>query len=142
MLLVSASEPPKTELLSHLGRSLFELSLLSSLIIKHPGFKEEAEWRILYLPQRDENDLLTGYFSYHRNNNQIEPKLRFPLKPMALESPNRWTFEDIVERVVLGPTHATPLAHQVAARMCRELGRPSLAEKVHISDIPYRGGDR
>jgi hypothetical protein len=37
------------------AHQMFELMKLYSLTSKHPGFLEEEEWRIIYLPDRDTN---------------------------------------------------------------------------------------
>jgi hypothetical protein len=126
------------ELLEFVGFHMFQLALLYSLSSKHPGFEEEQEWRVIYLPDRDDKKLMDAQRTYLRRNNTIEPKLRFPIEPLKIEPRQTWTFDSIVERVVLGPTHFSPSAVNLARRMFVNLGKPSLASKIWVSEIPYR----
>ncbi len=135
--------PVSKEALRVTGFHMFQLMLIYSLMSKDPGFEEEQEWRVIYLPFRDtagpENKgVLKDKRSYLRRNNMIEPKLHFPIEPLNLEPRQTWTFDDIVARIVLGPTHATPLAMNAAMRMFQSLGMPNLSQKLWVSGIPYR----
>lgn len=120
------------------GFHMFQLTLFYALLSKHPGFKEEQEWRLIYLPDRDVRGLLKDRRTYLRRGNAIEPKLRFPIEPLKLEPRQTWTFDSILERIVLGPTHASPLAVNSARRMFQSLGKPEFANKIFVSGIPYR----
>jgi hypothetical protein len=102
------------------------------------GFEEEEEWRIIYMPDRDVKGLMKGRLGYFRRGNTLEPKLRFPIQPLLLESRQSWTFETILDRIVLGPTHASALARRSAGRMLERLGKPEFANKIWVSEIPYR----
>jgi hypothetical protein len=46
--------------------SLFERIKVFALFTKHHGFKEEREWRVVYLPDRDVNKKLERMFHYGR----------------------------------------------------------------------------
>jgi hypothetical protein len=120
------------------GYIMFQFTLFYSLLSKHVGFEEEQEWRVIYFPDRDKHDLMKSQRTYLRRNNTIEPKLRFPIEPLNLEPRQTWTFDSILERIVLGPTHATNLALNSARRMLVSLGKPDFAGKIWVSEIPYR----
>ena len=109
-----------------------------SLSTKHPGFKEENEWRIVYLRDLDQHSLLKDKLSYYIRGNTVEPKLKFPIEPLKLEPRQDWTFNSILDRIVLGPTHASFLALSSAKRMLECLGKPEFAEKLWVSQIPDR----
>lgn len=121
-----------------IGFHMFQLAMIYSISSKHPGFEEEQEWRVIYLPDRDLNKLMDAQRTYFRRNNTIEPKLRFPIEPLKLEPRQTWTFDSIVERIVLGPTHFSPSARNLAGRMFSSLGKPGFASKIWVSEIPYR----
>jgi hypothetical protein len=120
------------------GFHMFHLALMYSLLSKHPGFKEEEEWRLIYMPHLDGRGLLKDNRTYLRRNNTIEPKLRFPIKPLEIEPQQLWTFDSILYRIVLGPTHGSILAVNSAKRMLQSLGKPDFATKIWVSEIPYR----
>ena len=120
------------------GFHIFQISLLYGLFSKHPGFREEQEWRIVYLPHLDKQKLMQSARTYVLRDNKVAPKLKFPIQPLDLEPRQNWTFESILERIVLGPTHASPLAFHSAKRMLESLGKPEFAAKLWVSQIPYR----
>jgi len=130
--------PDTDESLKFIGEQMFQVALFHSLLSKHKGFAEEEEWRIIYFPDRDVNGLMKDRLGYFRRGNTIEPKLRFPIEPMRLEPRQTWTFESILDRIVLGPTHASALAVMSAKRMLERLGKPQFATKIWVSEIPYR----
>jgi hypothetical protein len=57
---------------------------------------------------------------------------------LELEPRQMWTFETILDRIVLGPTHASALSVRSARRMLERLGKPLFANKIWVSEIPYR----
>jgi Protein of unknown function (DUF2971) len=138
LLSVIASHHITEQNLMAIGFNLFQLALVFSLTSKHPGFREEQEWRVIYLPDRDPFGLMKDRRSYLRRNNRLEPKLRFPIEPLKIEPRQTWTFDSIVERVVLGPTHSSFAGAMLARRMFTALGKPGFASKVWVSEIPYR----
>jgi hypothetical protein len=124
--------------LQFIGAQMFQVALYHSLLSKHTGFAEEQEWRIIYLPDRDTKGLMKDRLGYFRRGHTIEPKLKFPIKPLELEPRQTWTFETILDRIVLGPTHASALAVRSARRMLERLDKPQFANKIWVSEIPYR----
>jgi hypothetical protein len=117
---------------------MFELMMLLSLVSKHLGFFEEQEWRVIYLPNRDTNGLLRDSFSYVVGRNGIEPKLRFKIEPLRTEPDVTWTFKDILDQIILGPSISSPLATRSVLRMFDTLKRPELKAKLRPSGIPLR----
>jgi Protein of unknown function (DUF2971) len=117
---------------------MFELMMLLSLVSKHHGFVEEQEWRVIYLPNRDTGGLLKDSFSYVVGRNGIEPKLRVKIEPLATEPGATWTFKDILDQIILGPSISSPLATRSVFRMMDTLKRPELKAKLRPSGIPLR----
>jgi hypothetical protein len=64
------------------GHALFERIKLFALSTKHDGFKEEREWRAVYLSDRDEDGKCKPMQYYRNGPRGVEPKLRFKLAPM------------------------------------------------------------
>jgi hypothetical protein len=117
---------------------MFELMMLLSLASKHHGFFEEQEWRVIYLPNRDTGGLLKDSFSYVVGRNGIEPKLRVKIEPLATEPEATWTFKDILDQIILGPSISSPLATRSVLRMMDTLKKPELKAKLRPSGIPLR----
>lgn len=93
---------------------------------------------MVYFGDMDLRGLLKDRRSYLIRGNTVEPKLKFPIAPLKLSPPQTWDLDSIVDRIVLGPTHASSLAFNSAKRMLECLGKPELAKKLWVSEIPYR----
>jgi len=108
-----------------------------SLFTKHIGFQEEQEWRIVYLSDRDPDNIYKPMFGYHASDKGVEPKLKLNLS----KAPNGKTapsLSNIIDRIILGPTAASVLSIRSLARMLELKGQKQLVEKIHASTIPYR----
>lgn len=114
--------------------ALFERIKLFALFTKHRGFHEEREWRLVYLREHDRQQLLAQQLHYAIGERGIEPRLRLTMESLGPGAP---AIEDILERIILGPVLATPLALRSAQRML-EIHRPAWASRVVRSSTPYR----
>jgi hypothetical protein len=120
------------------AHEMFSLMKIYALISKHQAFAEEREWRIIYMPDRDYNGLLKDRFSYIVGRRGIEPKLKFKIEPLAIEPKQDWTFEGIVDQIILGPSLSSVLASNAIKRMLDINHRSSFKEKLWLSNIPLR----
>ena len=118
--------------------AIFEIMKIFSLLSKHKGFEEEKEWRIIYLPQRDELKLLTDQISYVIGKRGIEPKLKFKIAPLKLPNPETWTFDSIVHQIILGPSLAGAVTRAAVAKMLRAHKKDHFIPRTHPSEIPLR----
>jgi hypothetical protein len=125
-------------LLSRVSANLFDLLKVNALLTKHKGFSEEREWRVIYFPDLDTQSLLSDGFTYIIGKNGVEPKLKFPMKPLPFGDRAVWTFEQSVDRIILGPSLSSVLATKAVKKMFESLNKKSFAEKVIASTIPFR----
>ena len=116
--------------------ALFERIKLFALFTKHRGFHEEREWRIVYLREQDRERVLEQQLHYDISARGIEPRLRFTTAALG-SGAQRPRLEDMVQRIILGPVLATPLALRSVVRML-ELYQPAWADCVRRSSTPYR----
>jgi hypothetical protein len=118
--------------------ALFERIKIFALFTKHRGFHEEREWRIVYLREHDHDQLLTHQLGYAIGERGIEPRLRLAVQALGPGAP---ALDGLVERIILGPVLATPLALRSTQRML-EIHRPAWAQRVVRSSTPYRAQHR
>ena len=118
---------------------LFQFMKFISLSIKHIGFGEETEWRVIYLPERNVNGIIPeSCLDYVVGPRGIEPKLKLPIAPLAFDVPQQWNLCDIIDRIILGPTISSPISLQSVKRMLSKINKTELENKVFVSSIPLR----
>jgi len=117
---------------------LFEKLKLDSLFIKHHGFKEEKEWRLVYLGERDEEGHLTSMLSYSVGKRGIEPRLKLKIQPIAGVTAPDLSLAKLLDRILLGPSVSHTLAFKSIAKMLVHEGKPDFVEKLRASTIPLR----
>lgn len=115
---------------------LFERLTIFALFTKHKGFSEEKEWRLVYIPNRDERNQMTQFKHFITNGRGVEPKLRLPLGKQSNFIGMR--LDDIIHSIILGPSHSNLLAERSVKRMLELIGKGSLVEKTRASAIPFR----
>jgi len=127
------------------ARELFKRLCIFSVFSKHIGFKEENEWRLVYLKDRDQIDdenervFFEKYFSYFNGPNGVQPKLKLPIGEFLGSINAAISFSDLIESIIIGPTVASPLAKRSVERMLKAIGKESLIDKVKSSEIPFLG---
>jgi Protein of unknown function (DUF2971) len=116
------------------------LSVIKDFAIttKHIGFLEEAEWRVVYQPDRDRGGLLKDCLTYHIGERGVEPKLAFKVGHVPGVTADDLALERLVERIILGPSLSSPLARRSVARMLEKIEKPAFIQKLWASGIPLR----
>jgi hypothetical protein len=119
---------------------LFERLKLFAIFSKHHGFREEQEWRAVYMPDRDQEGKLKDRFSYAVTPRGVQPKLKLPIAriPIAELPDQKASLEKFLSGIILGPTISSPLAKASMDRMLDCLKRPGLKNLVRASGIPFR----
>lgn len=127
---------PPVEQMPAAAAALFERIKLFALFTKHRGFHEEREWRVVYLREQDRKAVLTQQLHYAIGPRGIEPRLRFTTDALAGPEASP-ALREMVQRIILGPVLATPLALRSVVRML-EIYQPAWAHRVTRSSTPYR----
>jgi len=116
--------------------ALFERIQIFALFTKDHEFKEEKEWRIVYMKDRDPDKKLEPMYSYFIGPPAIEPKLKLTPVPDFM-SPDL-SLITLIDRIILGPGTSSPLAKATIFRMLDIVGKSELKEKVRTSTILFR----
>ncbi|GLS22799.1 hypothetical protein GCM10007874_58190 [Labrys miyagiensis] len=117
--------------------AIFERIKLFALFTKHDGFKEENEWRVAYVPERDTDKKFTPMLHYFNGPRGVEPKLKLRFgQPEG--SPLAFNLNDIISNIILGPSTSSVLAGKSVERMLRAIGQQVLIPRLVASTIPLR----
>ena len=109
---------------------------------KHTAFKEEKEWRLIYLPSSEESNYHEKNQTYVISKTAIQSRLNIYMRfyNRAIDPDlipiQRFTFP--VHTILLGPTHNSNLSFEATKQMLTKLGKANLINKLKASTIPYR----
>jgi hypothetical protein len=120
------------------AHALFERLKLFALFTKHEGFREEQEWRVVYLPDRDKDNKLDSMLDYNISEAGIQPKLKFKFQAIEGVTPSNISFENLLHSIILGPSLSSALGEKSIKRMLEKTGNTHLIDKVKSSSIPFR----
>jgi len=118
----------------------FERLKLFAVFTKHQGFKEENEWRVVYMKDRDRGKAFEQMISYWVGARGVEPKLKIKIEDIPDLTDDDLSLSKIVERIILGPSLSSPLARASILKMLDTLGRSDLKDRIKTSTIPFRAG--
>ena len=121
---------------------LFERLKLFALFTKHSGFREEKEWRGIYLAERDRKALLRPMLGYVNGPRGMEPKLKFKVGAIDGITTPGTTLESTIAKILIGPNASSGLALRTTERMLRQCNKEALIPKLVASTIPLREGWR
>jgi len=124
--------------LSHASYYFFQRLKQFSIFTKHRGFKEENEWRVVYLKDRDEAKSFDKMLSYGVGPRGVEPKLKLKIDAIPGLPEMNISLAEIVDRIILGPSVSSPLARATILRMVDALNLSELRNRIISSTIPFR----
>lgn len=117
-------------------QSIFAMLLISAVGLKHEGFKEEKEWRIIYLPTLRPSKLISHCIE--TINGIPQAIYQIPLEENPKEDVIGVAIPKLVERIIIGPSKYPIPMYQAFTAELRKAGVENLESKVIISDIPLR----
>jgi hypothetical protein len=103
---------------------------------KHIGFQEEKEWRLLYFPLIEYNNLLSFDIETIRGLPQIVHKLEMINKPE--EGIEYIDIKDNLKKVILGPSFYQDVLGNAFIYLMNKNGFENTGQKVFASGIPLR----
>src|SRR5262249_3912081 len=105
------------------------------LSMKHPGFAEEREWRVIYRPNAETSQLITPYTATISGAPQRVfelPLIRDPDRGMALD------LNTLVNRVIIGPSSQALAMWRAFVDALADAGVAEPERKVICSGLPLR----
>jgi Protein of unknown function (DUF2971) len=116
--------------------SIFHAFRYAILCTKHPGFREEREWRIIYSPTYLQSDRLIS--DVQSIGGTPQPIFKIPLKNVPEEGLVGIEMPELIERVIIGPTQYPVAIMEALLSLMKAAGVPDAANKIIVSDIPIR----
>ena len=106
------------------------------LCTKHPGFREEREWRVIYVPSFQKSDRIVSTIESIGGTPQSICKI--PLKNVPEEKLIGLTVPELLDRVIIGPSKFPVGVYDALLALLAEAGVENPAGKIVVSDLPLR----
>lgn len=104
--------------------------------IKHPGFKEEREWRVVYTPFYQQSKYIKAGIE---TINGVPQKIyKLSIENIPEIGFNNVNIPDLVDRIIIGPNDHQEVLQEAFTELLTEAGCKNSSERVHISGIPLR----
>lgn len=131
----------RSELILHLGKQevfkwIFEVFKNFVLCVKHPGFKEEREWRVIYNPVYAESEHIKSSIEVIAGVPQKIYKI--PLKNIAEASFTGASIPDFIDRIIIGPSEHQTVSRNAFKELLLEAGCKDVDRMIYCSGIPLR----
>ena len=115
---------------------IFHMLLVGVTCIKHPGFREEKEWRVVHNPVLFPTDLIKHSTETVGGVPQVVYNL--PLDKDANPILEDLDFPNLFSRLIIGPTPYPVALFDAFSAALSEAGVMEAGKKIVISDIPIR----
>jgi hypothetical protein len=115
---------------------IFFMLVSAAVSIKHIGFHEEKEWRVIYLPRANPSALVTASTEVIGGIPQIVHKI--PLVERPADDVTGIGIAALVDRIIIGPTVYGARMYQAFVQALTDAGTTDAASRVVISGIPIR----
>jgi hypothetical protein len=118
-------------------KTIIFFTLASATVsIKHIGFEEEKEWRIVYFPRANPSKIIKSSTETISGIPQIIHKI--PLLDNPAENVVGVSIPALVDRIIIGPTMYGAPMYSAFVEALTAVGMPDAASRVVFSGIPIR----
>jgi hypothetical protein len=129
------------DFLRGLGRAflvtnVFLMHVAHIVCLKHEGFREEREWRIIYAPRRSPSPLIESAVEIISGIPQLVYKI--PLENNSSAGISGIAFADLFDRIIIGPTQFPWVMYEAFVAALDHAGIKDAANRVFVSQIPVR----
>ena len=131
----------ETEYIRSLDRAkvkgiLFNMLRSAVLCTKHPGFKEEREWRIVASPAMYPSKFLVPSIEVVRGTPQTV--LKIDLQNHPGQGLSGLSLPELLNRIIIGPCEFPQVIRGALHQLLKDAEVPDPDKKIFISDIPLR----
>jgi hypothetical protein len=116
--------------------SVLNLFFAAATCTKHPGFREEREWRVVAMPDLIGNK---GLVSRDVTLGGVPQQIRIvPLKDVPDEGLFGLNVTSLIEKVIIGPTDVGPVLYGRFWNAMHAEKFPDVGQRLTMSNIPLR----
>jgi hypothetical protein len=120
----------------NLINAIFSMLISAVVCLKHEGFHEEREWRIVYNPRRTPSPLMLSSIELIAGVPQIVYKM--PISGGPPDELSGISISNLLDRVIIGPSQYPWAMYEAFVSALTNAGVSDAASKVFVSGIPLR----
>ena len=106
------------------------------LCTKHPGFREEREWRAIYMPSMEQSQNVET--SIETVNGTPQPICKFRLKNSPDIGVTGLEVPELLNQVIIGPSKYPDAIYEAFVTRLAQTGMKDAASRVRVTSIPLR----
>jgi hypothetical protein len=115
---------------------IFNMLMTAVVSLKHEGFHEEREWRVIYSPKRTPSTLITSDIQVIEGVPQLIYKI--PLDAAASSDLALLDIANIFDRLIIGPSQFSWAMYETFVAVLTNAGVTDASTRVFMSGIPIR----
>jgi len=112
--------------------------IVLAVCLKHPGFKEEQEWRIIYLPQIYPNSKPWIKSSVESIAGVPQVVHKIPLENNEALDITGLDLSELIDKIIIGPTQYPIAIFDAFRRTLEAADIEKSHSRIRLSDIPLR----
>jgi hypothetical protein len=121
---------------SHIVGIVFSMLLVGVACLKHEGFREEREWRAIYIPKHAPSPLMESSIESVGGVPQTVYKL--PIDETVSEALRGLDLSHIFDRLIIGPSPYPWVMYEALVAALQQAGVTDAQDRVWASNIPIR----
>lgn len=110
----------------------------AAIAMKHNGFREEQEWRLVYRPAESDETLVNPAVRSHGGSVQTVYEMPLEVPDDQAASPPGYSLDTLVDRLIIGPSDHPLHSMRAFSRALTDAGVSDAAMRVKMSTIPLR----
>jgi hypothetical protein len=115
---------------------IYNMIVAGVTCLKHEGFREEREWRLIYGPNRWPSEFIDSTTEVVAGIPQVV--YRIPLDAGKSSALNDFDFAKVFDRIIIGPTQVPWSMVDAFLRELESVGVPDAIKRIVVSGIPIR----
>jgi len=115
---------------------IFMMLTMAAVSLKHPGFHEEREWRVVHLPKQYPSSFITS--SVEIIGGVPQSVFKLPLKQNEEPESAIMALPRLIDKVIVGPSSFPGPVAAAFISALKEIGIEDAENRVVVSDIPLR----
>ena len=118
--------------------TVFAMLMAAVVCLKHEGFHEEREWRVIYGPKRNPSPIMEAHAETKTIGGVPQLIYKIPFDATVAPELGELDFARIFDRLLIGPSPYSLAMHQAFAAALTKAGVADAGGRVVFSGIPIR----